>query len=98
MGFRFRKTIKAGPVNVNLSKSGVGYSVGAGGVRYTHSPKRKKKGSEKAAGKSGIWQFLVGCFFLIGGLSYLGNSFSSFLLGVALSCAFFWWGRKVRKQ
>lgn len=33
MGFRFRKTIKLGPVNVNLSKSGVGYSVGGKGLR-----------------------------------------------------------------
>lgn len=35
MGFRFRKTIKLGPVNVNLSKSGVGYSVGGKGLRVT---------------------------------------------------------------
>lgn len=35
MGFRFRKTIKLGPVNVNLSKSGVGYSIGGKGLRVT---------------------------------------------------------------
>lgn len=35
MGFRFRKSIKAGPVRINLSKSGVGYSVGGKGFRYT---------------------------------------------------------------
>lgn len=35
MGFRFRKSIKLGPVNVNLSKSGVGYSVGGKGLRVT---------------------------------------------------------------
>lgn len=35
MGFRFRKTIKLGPVNINLSKSGVGYSVGGKGLRVT---------------------------------------------------------------
>lgn len=45
MGFRFRKSIKAGPVRFNLSNSGVGYSVGAGGFRYTSSPKKKKKSS-----------------------------------------------------
>jgi len=33
MGVRFRKSIKAGPVRVNLSKSGVGYSVGGKGFR-----------------------------------------------------------------
>ena len=98
MGFRFRKTIKAGPVNVNLSKSGVGYSVGAEGVRYTHSPKRKKKGNDKATRKSGVWQFIVSVFFLIGGLSGLTSSFSTFLVGIALSCIFFYWGRKVRGE
>lgn len=35
MGFRFRKSIKAGPLRVNLSKSGIGYSVGGKGYRYT---------------------------------------------------------------
>lgn len=33
MGVRFRKSIKAGPVRVNLSKSGIGYSVGGKGFR-----------------------------------------------------------------
>lgn len=35
MGLRFRKSINLGPVRVNLSKSGVGYSVGAKGFRVT---------------------------------------------------------------
>lgn len=35
MGLRFRKSIKAGPVRINLSKSGVGYSVGTKGYRVT---------------------------------------------------------------
>lgn len=35
MGFRFRKSIKAGPIRINLSKSGIGYSVGTKGLRYT---------------------------------------------------------------
>ena len=35
MGFRFRKSFQAGPVRINLSKSGVGYSVGGKGFRYT---------------------------------------------------------------
>jgi hypothetical protein len=33
MGWIYRKSIKLGPVRINLSRSGVGYSVGAGGVR-----------------------------------------------------------------
>ena len=35
MGLRFRKSINLGPVRVNLSKSGVGYSVGVKGARVT---------------------------------------------------------------
>lgn len=35
MGFRLRKSVNFGPVRVNLSKSGVGYSVGGKGFRYT---------------------------------------------------------------
>lgn len=35
MGLRFRKSVKAGPMRINFSKSGVGYSVGTKGFRYT---------------------------------------------------------------
>ena len=35
MGFRLRKSVNFGPVRVNLSKSGVGYSVGGKGFRHT---------------------------------------------------------------
>ena len=35
MGFRFRKSFGSGPFRVNLSKSGIGYSVGGKGFRYT---------------------------------------------------------------
>ena len=35
MGMRFRKSIKAGPLRVNFSKSGIGYSVGGKGFRVT---------------------------------------------------------------
>ncbi|MDR3696811.1 DUF4236 domain-containing protein [Mucilaginibacter sp.] len=33
MGFRFRKTVKMGPVNLNFSKSGIGTSIGGKGFR-----------------------------------------------------------------
>jgi hypothetical protein len=33
MGFYYRKSFKAGPFRINLSKSGVGYSVGGRGFR-----------------------------------------------------------------
>jgi len=35
MGMRYRKSIKMGPVRINASKSGVGWSVGTKGARYT---------------------------------------------------------------
>lgn len=38
MGFRFRKSINlGGGVCINLSKSGIGYSFGVPGLRYTKS-------------------------------------------------------------
>lgn len=37
MGFYYRKSIGAGPFRVNLSKSGVGYSVGGRGFRVGRS-------------------------------------------------------------
>ena len=35
MGLRYRKSIKMGPFRINLSKSGIGYSVGVKGYRVT---------------------------------------------------------------
>ncbi|MCI6640904.1 MAG: DUF4236 domain-containing protein [Pygmaiobacter massiliensis] len=35
MAFRFRKSIKQGPFRLNFSKSGVGWSAGTPGFRYT---------------------------------------------------------------
>lgn len=44
MGFRFRKSINlGGGFKVNLSKSGVGYSWGTKGVRYTKTATGKKR-------------------------------------------------------
>ncbi len=33
MGFRIRKSINVGPIRINLSKRGIGYSVGGPGFR-----------------------------------------------------------------
>ncbi|CAK1248279.1 TM2 domain [Fructobacillus cardui] len=35
MGFRFRKSVNIGPIRLNYSKSGIGYSIGAKGYRVT---------------------------------------------------------------
>lgn len=43
MGFRYRKSKNFGPLRINLSKSGVGWSVGGKGFRYT----KKANGSTR---------------------------------------------------
>jgi hypothetical protein len=52
MGIRFRKSFKAGPVRVNLSKSGVGASVGVKGARVGIDAKGN---SYTAGGKGGVY-------------------------------------------
>lgn len=43
MGFRFKKSLKLGKhFRINLSKSGVGYSIGGKGIRYTRSASGRK--------------------------------------------------------
>ena len=41
MGLRFRKSINIGPLRINLSKSGVGFSLGVKGFRVSRSAKGK---------------------------------------------------------
>lgn len=43
MGFRFRKSVSFGPFRVNLSKSGIGYSVGTKGARITKTAKGRTR-------------------------------------------------------
>lgn len=43
MGFRFRKSKSFGPFRINVSKSGIGWSVGTKGARYTHRADGKKQ-------------------------------------------------------
>lgn len=44
MGFRFRKSISIGPIRINISKSGIGFSIGTKGLRLT----KKAKGGFRA--------------------------------------------------
>ena len=39
MGFSFRRSIKLGPLRLNLSKSGVGLSAGVKGARVSKGPR-----------------------------------------------------------
>lgn len=43
MGFNFRKSVKIGPARINVSKSGIGYSVGTKGARISKSAKGKTR-------------------------------------------------------
>ena len=43
MGFRYRKSVKLGGLRINLSKSGIGYSYGVKGLRYTKTAKGKDR-------------------------------------------------------
>lgn len=43
MGLRFRRSIKAGPIRINLSKSGIGFSAGVKGARITKPAKGKAR-------------------------------------------------------
>jgi Protein of unknown function (DUF4236)/DnaJ domain len=51
MGLFFRKSIKAGPFRINLSKSGVGVSAGVRGARISKGP----KGTYINVGRGGIY-------------------------------------------
>ena len=41
MGLRFRKSINIGPLRINFSKSGIGFSLGGKGFRVSRSAKGK---------------------------------------------------------
>lgn len=45
MGWSFRKSVSIGPFRVNLSKSGVGYSIGGGGFRTGVSSRGRRYSS-----------------------------------------------------
>lgn len=43
MGFRYRRSVKIGGLRINFSKSGIGYSYGVKGLRYTKTAKGKDR-------------------------------------------------------
>lgn len=50
MALSIRKQIKMGPVNVNLSKSGIGWSIGGKGFRRTYAASGKVKNTVSIPG------------------------------------------------
>ena len=74
MGFYIKKGFNLGPVRINLSKSGVGFSLGTKGARIGSGPKgnyvhlgRKGLYYRKSIGKSAtVWLILVAVLVLAG--------------------------------
>jgi hypothetical protein len=64
MGFFYRKSVNFGPFRVNLSKSGVGYSVGGRGFRVGKSGSGRKYTAFSLPG-TGVGYRGSGCLVLI---------------------------------
>ena len=66
MGFTYRKSVNLGPFRVNLSKSGIGYSVGGRFFRTGVSARGKKYSSFSIPGTGvGYRQSGAGCLVLL---------------------------------
>lgn len=50
MGLRFRKSINIGPIRLNFSKSGIGYSIGKKGIRLTKTATGRTKATVSLPG------------------------------------------------
>ena len=55
MGFRFRKSVNVGPLRVNASKSGLGWSVGIPGARYTKMANGRSRATASIPGTGLSW-------------------------------------------
>jgi hypothetical protein len=66
MGFTYRKSLNFGPFRVNLSKSGLGYSVGGRGFRVGTTA-REKKYTSFSIPRSGVGyrKSAAGCLVLL---------------------------------
>jgi hypothetical protein len=60
MGWGYRKSIKFGPFRINLSKSGVGHSVGGKGARYTKTADGRKEMTFRIPGTGLSWRRPLG--------------------------------------
>jgi hypothetical protein len=64
MGFIYRKSVNFGPFRVNLSKSGVGYSVGGKGFRAGTSARGRRYSAFSIPG-TGVGYRGSGCLVII---------------------------------
>jgi Protein of unknown function (DUF4236) len=56
VGWSYRKSIKVGPFRLNLSRSGVGHSVGVRGARYTRTARGRKEMTFRIPGTGLSWR------------------------------------------
>lgn len=56
MGWHYRKSIRLGPFRLNLSRAGVGHSVGARGARYTRSAHGRRHLTLRIPGTGLSWR------------------------------------------
>jgi hypothetical protein len=77
MGFYYRKSIGLGPFRVNLSKTGVGYSVGGPGFRTGVSPRGRRYTTFSVPGTGLGYRTSKGqgCLVLVIGLLALAGLF-----------------------
>ena len=55
MGFRFRKSVNVGPFRVNASKTGLGWSFGVPGARYTKMANGRNRVTASIPGTGISW-------------------------------------------
>lgn len=55
MGIRFRKSVNFGPLRINASKSGLGWSVGVPGARYTKMANGRTRTTASIPGTGISW-------------------------------------------
>ena len=55
MGFRYRKSVNIGPLRLNASKSGLGWSVGVPGARYTKMANGRNRVTASIPGTGVSW-------------------------------------------
>ena len=72
MGFFYRRSLRLGPFRINLSKSGVGYSIGGRGFRAGVDARGRRYTSASVPGT---------------GLGYRGKGCLPLVLGVAFGSA-----------
>ncbi len=81
MGWYYRKSVGLGPFRINLSKSGIGYSLGGGGFRtgVNSRGRRYKSFSLPGTGMRYYSSSKQGCLLALALLSGIGSLTTVFL-------------------